>query len=125
MPPGARVAATIELLDEIVSRPERPAGGVANAYFRGRRFIAAAYRRVVAEGVWGILRRYGQLAWWLDRTRHPDRSARAIVAADLLLHEGITLEHLAAMFDGGRYRPASLDEAEWRALRQMEGHSLP
>ena len=29
------------------------------------------------------------------------------------------------MFDGGRYRPAPLDEAELRALRQMEGHSLP
>ncbi len=29
------------------------------------------------------------------------------------------------MFDGGTYRPAPLDEAEFRALRQMEGHSLP
>ncbi len=28
------------------------------------------------------------------------------------------------MFDGGRYRPSRLDEAEYRALRQMEGHSL-
>src|SRR6185436_20581612 len=88
-------------------------------------------RRVVAERVWGILRRWGQLTWWLDRTRHPDkspqgdRSARAVVAADLMLHEGLTLEQVAAMFDGGRYRPAPLDEAEHRALRQMEGHSLP
>src|SRR5438034_10775308 len=32
---------------------------------------------------------------------------------------------LEAMFDGGRYRPDPLDEAEVRALRQMEGHSLP
>ena len=29
------------------------------------------------------------------------------------------------MFDGGRYRPAPLDDGERRALRQMEGHSLP
>jgi len=38
MTPGARVAATIELLDEIVSRPERPSDGIANASFRARRF---------------------------------------------------------------------------------------
>jgi 16S rRNA (cytosine967-C5)-methyltransferase len=123
--PGARVAATIELLDEIVSRSERPADLVANAYFRSRRFIGGGDRRAVSDRVWSLLRRYGQLTWWLDRTRHPDRSARAIVAADLILAENNTLAQVAAMFDGGRYRPQPLDEAEIRALRQMEGHSLP
>jgi 16S rRNA (cytosine967-C5)-methyltransferase len=42
-----------------------------------------------------------------------------------MLHEGLKLADLEAMFDGGRYRPAPLDDAERRALRQMEGHSLP
>ncbi|MBL0900672.1 MAG: rRNA cytosine-C5-methylase, partial [Reyranella sp.] len=77
MTPGARVAATIELLDEIVSHAldserGRPADLVANAYFRARRFIGGGDRRAVAERVWGILRRYGQLTWWLKRTQHPD-----------------------------------------------------
>ena len=103
----------------------RPADLVANAYFRSRRFIGGGDRRAVSERVWSLLRRYGQLTWWLERTRHPDRSARAIVAADLILVESNNLSQLAAMFDGGRYRPAPLDEAELRALRQMEGHSLP
>ncbi|HET6972166.1 MAG TPA: RsmB/NOP family class I SAM-dependent RNA methyltransferase [Phenylobacterium sp.] len=125
MTPGARVAATIELLDEIVSRPERPADLLANAYFRSRRFIGSGDRRAVSERVWAILRRWGQLFWWLERTRHPHRSARAIVAAELLLVDGLALADVAAMFDGGRYRPAPLDEPEIRALRQMEGHSLP
>ena len=130
MTPGARVAATIELLDEIVSRGlmserGRPADLVANAYFRSRRFIGGGDRRAVSERAWNLLRRYGQLTWWLERTRHPDRSARAIVAADLILVDSNTLAQVAAMFDGGRYRPAPLDEAEIRALRQMEGHSLP
>jgi 16S rRNA (cytosine967-C5)-methyltransferase len=123
--PGARVAATIELLDEIVSHSERPADLVANAYFRARRFIGGGDRRAVSDRVWSILRRYGQLAWWLERTRHPDRGARAIVAADLMLVEGLDMAGLEAMFDGGTYRPSRLDEAEVRALRQMEGHSLP
>ncbi len=125
MTPGARVAATIELLDEIVSHSERPADLVANAYFRARRFIGGGDRRAVSDRVWSILRRYGQLAWWLERTRHPDRGARAIVAADLMLVEGLDMAGLEAMFDGGTYRPSRLDEAEYRALRQMEGHSLP
>jgi 16S rRNA (cytosine967-C5)-methyltransferase len=125
MTPGARVAATMELLDEIVGRSNRPADGVANAFFRTRRYIGGGDRRAVSERVWGILRRWGQLYWWLDRTRHPDRSPRAIVAADLMLQDGLKLAELEAMFDGGRYRPAPLDDAERRALRQMEGHSLP
>ena len=125
MTPGARVAATIELLDDIVSHSERPADLVANAYFRTRRFIGGGDRRAVSERVWGVLRRYGQLTWWLDRTRHPHRAARAIVAADLILNEGLGIADVAAMFDGGRYRPPPLDEGEVSALRQMEGHSLP
>src|SRR5262245_6151040 len=124
MTPGARVAATIELLDEIVSRSERPADLVANAFFRARRFIGGGDRRAVSERVWGILRLYGQLAWWLERIRHPGRDARAIVSADLMLVEAMGLRDLEALFDGGRYRPALLADAEIRALRQMEGHSL-
>ena len=125
MTPGARVAATIELLDEIVSHSERPADLVANAFFRARRFIGGGDRRAVSERAWGILRRYGQLTWWLDRTRHPERGGRALVAAELMLVEGMGIRDLEALFDGGRYRPSMLDEAEYRALRQMEGHSLP
>ena len=80
MTPGARVAATIELLDEItgqslMEKRGRPADLVANAYFRSRRFIGSGDRRAVADRAWSILRRYGQLAWWLDRARHPDHDS--------------------------------------------------
>ena len=112
MTPGARVAATIELLDAIVSQPERPADGVANAYFRTRRFIGGGDRRAVSDRVWGILRRWGQLYWWLERTRHPDRAPRAIVAADLMLQDGLKLPDLEAMFDGGRYRRVEMGVIE-------------
>ncbi|UYN97268.1 MAG: RsmB/NOP family class I SAM-dependent RNA methyltransferase [Enhydrobacter sp.] len=126
MTPGARVAATIELLDGIVSHSERPADLVANAFFRQRRFIGGGDRRAVSDRVWGILRRWGQLRWWLERAGHPEpRAPRAIVAADLLLHDSLSLADLEAIFDGGRYRPAPLDEAEVRVLRQLDGHSLP
>jgi len=126
--PGARVAATIELLDEIVSHAERPADLVANAYFRTRRYIGGGDRRAVSDRVWGILRRWGQLRWWLKRTSHPaDRTnalPRGIVTADLMVVERLALGDVEAMFDGGRYRPQPLADDERRALRQMEGHSL-
>ncbi len=125
MTPGARIAATMELLDAITGQQERPADLVANAFFRARRFIGSGDRRAVADRVWSILRRYGQLTWWLDRTRHPERGGRAIVSADLILSEGLDLAGLMNICDGGTYRPGPLHETEVRALRQMEGHSLP
>jgi 16S rRNA (cytosine967-C5)-methyltransferase len=119
--PGARVAATIELLDEIVSRSDRPADLVANAFFRARRFIGGGDRRAVSERVWGILRRHGQLRWWLERAGIPV-SARAIVLADLMLVED--MEAVDRLFDGGRYRPVPLSEGEGNALRRLSGHTL-
>ncbi len=124
MTPGARVDATIELLDEIVSRSDRPADLVANAFFRARRFIGSGDRRAVSERVWGILRRHGQLLWWLERAGIPV-SARAIVIADLMLVEGLRLEEVDRLFDGGRYRPAPLTDDEAGALRRLDGHTLP
>jgi 16S rRNA (cytosine967-C5)-methyltransferase len=47
-----------------------------------------------------------------------------MVTADLLLIERCSVEALQALFDGGRYRAPPLDQAELRALRQLEGHSL-
>ena len=115
----------MELLDEITGRRERPADLVANAFFRSRRFIGSGDRRAVADRVWSLLRRYGQVAWWLERARHPGRGGRAMVSADLMLSEGMSLRDVMALCDGGTYRPVPLDEAEQRALRQLEGHSLP
>jgi 16S rRNA (cytosine967-C5)-methyltransferase len=123
--PGARIDGTIELLGEIISRPERPADLVSNGFFRARRFIGSGDRRAVSDRMWAILRRYGQLAWWLARVRHPQpHSARALVQADLMLVDGLDLPKIEALFDGGSYRPSRLDEAEYAALRQVEGHSL-
>jgi 16S rRNA (cytosine967-C5)-methyltransferase len=111
----------MELLDEIFGRSERPADGVANAFFRARRFIGSGDRRAVSDRAWSILRHYGQLTWWLDKTRHPERGARAIVSADLMLQDGLTFQQLEAMFDGGSYRPGPRDDGERRALRPMGG----
>jgi len=122
--PGARIEATIELLEEIVSRAERPADLTANAYFRNRRFIGSGDRRAVSERVWDILRRRGQLGWWLARTGVRKPTPRALVAAHLILAERNALADLDALFDGGRHRPMTFDEAEYAVLRALDGHTL-
>ena len=94
--------------------------------FRARRFIGSGDRRAVSDRVWSILRRYGQLRLVARATRHPDRGgARHRRRRPDAAVEASPCEQLEAMFDGGRYRPAPLDDGERRALRQMEGHSLP
>lgn len=115
MTPAARAAAAIELLAAIEGALARPADAVANDYFRARRFIGSADRRVVSERVWRVLRCYRRLGWWLQGAHSP----RLLVAASMLL-DGGTL----ADFTGGRFAPAPLVPSERQFLHRLEGCTL-
>jgi 16S rRNA (cytosine967-C5)-methyltransferase len=65
--PAARIAAAIDLLEAVQAATHRPADGIANDYFRARRFIGSGDRRAVSERVWRILRAWRRLNWWLAR----------------------------------------------------------
>ena len=70
MTPGARLAAVIELLDEI-ERLDRPADQVASGFLKARRYIGAKDRRSISGRVWGILRRRARIStckcqWFSD-----------------------------------------------------------
>jgi 16S rRNA (cytosine967-C5)-methyltransferase len=129
MTPSARVAAAIELLAAIDAAPNRPADGVANDFFRDRRFIGSGDRRAVSDRVWRVLRSLRRLTWWLHRGRAeppaPDDEPpdpRLMVAASLLL-EGWTLSGVAQAYSGGRFGPAGLERREHAALARLEGHT--
>src|SRR5690606_20303816 len=108
--PSARLAAVIEILDEIASRPG-PADAIFANYVRARRFIGSKDRADIAERVFGIFRRRARLAWWLERHGAP-LTARLLVLADLLVVQGIGPDRLRALFGGGRYEPAPLRPEE-------------
>ncbi len=110
MTPSARLAAVIEILDEIASRPG-PADAIFANYVRARRFIGSKDRADIAERVFGIFRRRARLAWWLERHGAP-LTARLLVLADLLVVQGIGPDRLHALFGGGRYEPAPLRPEE-------------
>ena len=79
MTPAARLAAAIELLTAIEDAPNRPADGVANDFFRARRFIGSGDRRTVSDRVWRVLRARRRLSWWV-----PKATPRLLAAASLL-----------------------------------------
>jgi 16S rRNA (cytosine967-C5)-methyltransferase len=136
--PAARIAAAIELLAEVEAQsigsgaPEarrRPADGIANDFFRARRFIGGGDRRAVAERAWGVIRQRLRLDWWLARAGTSATSPRLLVGAHLALAEGWDLEGLernafprAAGTE--RFAAAPLAAAERRALARLVGQRL-
>ncbi|MBX9805355.1 MAG: RsmB/NOP family class I SAM-dependent RNA methyltransferase [Alphaproteobacteria bacterium] len=62
---GARLQAAITLLDKILASPA-PADSVVTGYFRQCRYMGSTDRRVISEIVYQSLRRYEELAWYLQ-----------------------------------------------------------
>jgi len=128
MKDGARVAAAIDLLAEVLSS-ERPADGTVRAYFRTRRFIGSKDRQAVSGQVYGVIRRRAKLAWWAHKlapalTGETTSLARALILIDLRLAQGVSEDKIAKHFTGERYEPAPLSAAEEKLLRDLKGRTL-
>lgn len=113
MTPGARVEAAIGLL-EAIGAERAPADDVVAEYFRRHRFAGVKDRAAISKHIYGVLRRRGQIDWWLEHQgASPD--ARHRLLAELALFEEWNPEAIARACDGDRFRPRALDEGE-RAL---------
>ena len=129
MRPAARVAAAIDLLGLLEAEcfapgaRRRPADAVASEFFRARRFIGGGDRRVVSEMAWGVVRQRLRLDWHLARIGM-EPTPRRLLLAQLLLVEAEARQAVEAAFDGSRYGPAALDQAERRAAAALAGRAL-
>ena len=118
MKPGARVAAVIELLEELDSLWQQgmqiPADVVLTRYHRKRRFIGSKDRREISRQVYGVLRHEAQLAWWLEKPGY-DRSPRSMSLGGLVFLDSLSLLELDGLFDGDVYCPVPLStkERDW------------
>jgi 16S rRNA (cytosine967-C5)-methyltransferase len=127
--PAGRIAAAIDLLgilEEQCFAPgarRRPADAVASDFLRSRRFIGGADRRVISELAWGVVRQRIRLGWHLERIGMAP-TARLLLLAQLLLVEREKRQAVEAVFDGSRYGPAALEEAERRAAAALAGRPL-
>lgn len=110
MTPEARIAATIELFDQV--RTAALSGGAAadnliRGYFRQRRFAGSKDRRDITENIYAILHYYEALAWQVEECGGTV-SARSLVIARRMEVGGDP----ESEFTGEGYGAAPLDDSE-------------
>jgi 16S rRNA (cytosine967-C5)-methyltransferase len=114
MTPGARIAATIEILEKI-QRSGSPAEDVVSSYIRRRRYIGSKDRKAITDRVFNILRRHARLNSLIDES-----DCRRRVIADLCLSDGTSLQEFYILFSGIGYSPSALAANEIKLLTKLK-----
>jgi len=117
MTPSARIAATIEILDEI-ARADAPADAIISNWFRTHRFAGSKDKRAIREQVYRDLRSGARLRWISTALDADPGSARirTIIASE---QEGAGTAQ--ARFDGSGYGPEVLSEDEVTLVARLHG----
>ena len=106
MTPSARVAAAIEIVAALETRP-RPAGDALKDWGLGHRFAGSGDRAAIAGFVYDALRKKASAAFIMG-----EGSPRAIVLGALALARGLDVDAIAKLCDGSRYGPPPLTDEE-------------
>jgi 16S rRNA (cytosine967-C5)-methyltransferase len=117
MTPGARVAAAIEVLDDIEAR-RRPAGDALKDWGLSHRFAGSGDRAGIAGLVYDSLRRKASAAYMMG-----EATPRAVVLGMLRLERNLDVEAIARVADGARFAIPALTETERARLlaRSLDG----
>jgi 16S rRNA (cytosine967-C5)-methyltransferase len=120
MTPGARVAAAIEVLEDIIAR-RPPAPDALKDWGLAHRFAGSKDRAAISSLVFDALRRKASAAWIMQ-----DETPRAIVIGALHLQRGLPPEEIAALYSGEGHSPAPLSdkESEHLSAATLEGAPL-
>ncbi|MGY3648864.1 hypothetical protein ACVWW2_004155 [Bradyrhizobium sp. LM4.3] len=110
MTPAARLSAAIELIDTI-EKDRVPAAKALKEWGTAHRFAGSGDRAAIAGLVWDVLRRYASSAFLMDAD-----TARGRLIGMLRLERNMDAATMAALFDGSRFAPAPLTDAEQAAL---------
>src|SRR5436190_1283001 len=119
MTPSARLAAAIELIDT-VEKDGVPAAKALKEWGTAHRFAGSGDRAAIAGLVWDVLRRFSSSAYLMDAD-----TARARLIGMLRLERNMDTATMAALFDGSRFAPAPLTEAEQAALASRSLKDAP
>jgi 16S rRNA (cytosine967-C5)-methyltransferase len=119
MTPGARVAAAIEVLDDIVAR-RRPAQDALKDWGLTHRFAGSKDRAAISGMVFDALRRKSSAAWILQ-----DETPRAIVLGALHLQRQLSVEEIASLYSGEGHSPPPLSEREREHLSAASLEAAP
>lgn len=107
---GGRLAAAIEVLDDIEQR-NRPAGDALKEWGLSHRFAGSGDRAAIGNIVYDALRRKRSAAWVLDSD-----SSRALALGAMMLEGGMDGDAINQALDGDRFAPAPLSDGELGAL---------
>ncbi|MFT8789044.1 RsmB/NOP family class I SAM-dependent RNA methyltransferase [Komagataeibacter saccharivorans] len=122
MTPSARLSAAIDLLTAMEATPLRPADALANAFFRERRYIGGGDRRAISARVWGILRHWRRLHWWIENADM--QPTPRLLALAMMALEPQGRENPDDLFTGERYAPLGLTGPERRLYDRLRGQDL-
>jgi len=112
--PSARLAAAIEVLDEVAAR-RAPADEVLRLWGKAHRFAGSGDRRALAEIVYTTLRARAGAAWRMGAD-----DGRALVLGQLA-ERGDTLEAVEALFTGLGHAPPPLSDDERARIEAPAG----
>ena len=123
MTPGARLQATIEILEQSFAAP-LAADAIAEAYFRRRRYAGSGDRRAVQARVFAVLRHKARLEWHIGRVSALPPSPRTLALADAIVGDQVDADGAARLFGGSPYTPPPLAEGELALARALQGRAL-
>jgi len=123
MTPGARINAAIDILTALAQPNPPPMDQFLAQWGRRNRYAGSGDRAAIAALVYGSVRRWAQLDWWLAACGH-EPGPRSRILAFLVLAQGETPNALEDAFSAGRYSPPPLGEAELDLVRRLAGESL-
>src|SRR5512144_486821 len=119
MTPAARLSAAIDVISNIETQ-RIPAAQALKEWGTAHRFAGSGDRAAIAGLVWDVLRRYASSAFLMDAD-----TARARLIGMLRLERDMDAATMAALFDGSRFAPAPLTEAEQAALSHRSLKDAP
>lgn len=112
---GARIAAAVEVLDDVLLR-HRPAADALADWGKSHRFAGSGDRNAIGGLVYDALRRRSSIAWAME-----SESARALAIGAAPSALGLSPEAVEAACDGSGHALASLSDTERAGLsRSLE-----
>jgi 16S rRNA (cytosine967-C5)-methyltransferase len=117
MTPGARIAAAIEILDDIARH--RPAAEALKDWGKSHRFAGSGDRNAIGNVVYDSLRRRRSIAWAMESD-----TSRALALGTMALSWGESVDGVAAMLDA-QHAPAPLSDVEKAQLESVDLTTAP
>ncbi len=113
-----RLCAVIDLLDQCLNSPDKPADQLLQRYTRTRRYIGSKDRRFIGDRFFELLRGRAWWAWQIGRFS-PHFTARLWCFARFVWGNVCAYDKLVGLCSGRDYAPAPLSSHEQQVLRAL------